>query len=361
MKKRLVAFAAVLALAAAACGGSADSTTTTSTAPETTTTAAPAVEAVLLSYALESGTQLSYEVTLDQHIDLTTSGDPSVMGDGQIPGNASVEITGTANLTHEISDGPEPGTHQVHITGDFSDVSVTGTIDGEPVEGDQAPDFASLDPVDVTIVVDEQGNIIPEDSSSGDPLGGMFGDFSSLQNAPAPGLDPGQFFGPSLSNEEVTVGDTWSEDIESPGMGDEPIVTSVTSTVTGTDQVDGHDVLVIESNSTTSLIQFDLGEFFAGLFGGFMPEDTTDEEAATFQALVDQLKFLITVDGAKSDSTSLFDPDAGLVRKSDLSAGANIGMDIMIPDETTGELVGFQMSMTMDQNVSYRLLSEPSA
>ncbi|MGA7097028.1 MAG: hypothetical protein WB245_05620 [Acidimicrobiia bacterium] len=359
MNKRLVALAAVVALAVAACGGSADSTTT-SNAPETTTTA-PAVEAVLLSYSLESGTQLSYEVSLDQHIDLTTSGDPSVMGDEQIPGNASVEITGTANLTHEISDGPEPGTYQVHITGDFTDVTVTGTIDGEPVEGDQAPDFASLDPVDVTIVVDEQGNIIPEDTGTADPLGGMFGDFSSLQSAPAPGLDPGQFFGPSLSDEEVAVGDTWSEDIETPGMGDEPIVTSVTSTVTGTDQIDGHDVLVIESNSTTSLIQFDLGEFFAGLFGAFMPEDTTDEEAATFQALVDQLKFLITVDGAKSETTSMFDPEAGLVRKSDLTAGANIGMDIMIPDENTSELVGFQMSMTMDQNVSYRLLSEPSA
>lgn len=359
MTRRLLSLAAVLALVAAACGGSATETTTTATEPETTTTQAP--QAVLLSYSLEAGTQMSYEVTLDQHIDLTTSGDPSVMGGEDIPGDASVDITGTANLTHEIADGPEPGTYQIHITGDFSDVSVIGTVDGEPVDGDQTPDFASLDPIDVTIVVDEKGNIIPQDNAAGDPLGGMFGDFSSLENAPAPGLDPGQFFGPKLSDEEVSVGDTWSDQIETPGIGAEPIVTSYTSTVTGTDQVDGHDVFVIESNSTTSLIEFDLGEFFAGLFGAFMPDDVTDEEAATFQEMVDQLKFLITVDGANSDSTTLFDAMAGLVRKSDVSAGADISMDIMIPDETTSELVGFQMSMSFDQSVGYRLLSEPSA
>ncbi len=71
MIKRSLSLVAILAMALAACGGAAETSTTTA---DSTTTAPPA-EAVLLSYALAAGDEFQYEVGLDQHIDLTASGD----------------------------------------------------------------------------------------------------------------------------------------------------------------------------------------------------------------------------------------------------------------------------------------------
>lgn len=361
--KRHLSLLLVVGLFLAACAQpNAD---TTSTVSGETTTTAPAVEAVVLSYALSSGDQYQYEVGIDQHIEMTGSGDPSLMGEEEVPGEASIDLAGTANFTHVVSDGPEPGTYEVHITGEFSDLTVSGTVDGEQVESDQAPEFASLEPIDVTVVVDEQGNLVPDTAAGAeDPLGGMFGDLGAAFGGggmPAPGLDPGQFIGPPLTDEEVTVGDSWSEEIETPVPGAEPVVTSVTSTVTGVEELDGSEVFVIESNSTTSLIEIDLAEFFAGMFGGFLPEGASAEETAEMEEMLEQLSFLISVDGTTADTRTWFDAGAGLARRSETTGSTDISMDMNIPDEQTGEMVGFVMDMTLDQDISYRLVSGPSA
>lgn len=362
MTKRFLSTIAVLALVAAACGGSTEGSTTTA-ADESPTTTAAAPEGVLLTYALESGDEYQYEVGLDQHIELTADGDSSLMGDEEIPGDAAIDISGTATFTHVVSDGPEDGTYEIHITGEFADVSVTGTVDGEPVDSSETPDFATLDPIDVTVVVDEQGNLIEDEIAGDDPLGGMFGDLGALGgSSPAPGLDPGQFFGPKFSDDEVTVGDTWTDDIETPGLSaDETITTSVTSTVTGVDTLDGAEVFVIESQASTSLIEFDLAQFFAGMFGAFMPEEATEEETAAFEEMLAELQFLITIDDTTSDSTTWFDAEAGLARQSEITAGTSIAMNMNVPDEETGEMVGFVMDMTIAQDITYRLISGPSA
>ncbi|HJQ91160.1 MAG TPA: hypothetical protein VJ950_05590, partial [Acidimicrobiia bacterium] len=145
--KRLLSLIAVLSVALAACGE-------------------PSPEAMQLSYSLTSGDEFQYEVGLEQHIEMIASGDAAMLAGEDVPGEASVDIAGTATFIHAISDGPEPGTHEVHITGEFTDVSVTGTADGEPVDSSDVPDFAAMDPIDVTVVVDEQGNIIHEGGDS---------------------------------------------------------------------------------------------------------------------------------------------------------------------------------------------------
>jgi hypothetical protein len=363
MTKRFLSLVAVLALVAAACGATtADTTTTGPDEPETTTTAS-APEGVLLSYSLAAGDEYQYEVGLDQHIELAASGDASLMGDEEMPGNAVVDIGGTATFTHVVSEGPDPDTYEIHITGEFTDLTASGTVDGEPVDSGEAPDFAELGPIDVTVVVDEQGNLIQDGASEDDPLAGMFGDLGALGGSnPAPGLDPGQFIGPPFSDEEVTVGDTWSEEIETPGLSEEgPIVTSITSTVTGADTLDGAEVLVIESQASTSLIEFDLAEFFAGMFAAFLPEDATEEDTAEMEGMLEDLQFLVTIDDTSSDSTTWFDAEAGLARQSDITAGTRIVMNMNVPDEETGEMVGFSMDMSLDQDITYRLVSGPDA
>ncbi len=286
------------------------------------------------------------------------------MGEGDFPGAASVDVSGTAVFTHTVAAGPEEGTYEIHITGNFDDVSVTGTVDGEPVDPSQVPDFATMKPIDVTVVVDDQGNVISAGGEDLDnPLGGMLGDLGPMGGgaAPAPGLDPGQFFGPLFSDDEVAVGDTWSDEIETPGMGDEPVVTTVTNTITGIEQFDGADVYVIDTTSTTSPIEFDLGEFFKGLFGAFAPEGATPEDTAKFEEMMSQLKFVINVDDTSADGTTRFDAEAGVARQSDINGATHIAMDIKVPDDTTGEIMAFQMDMSINQGITYHLISGPQA
>ncbi|HUF14514.1 MAG TPA: hypothetical protein VMQ46_01340 [Acidimicrobiia bacterium] len=347
---------AVLALLAAACGGG----TTDTTSPDSTTStlAEPAPEAVVLSYGLEPGTSFSYEVDMDQAIDLMTSGDPTAMGEDEIPAQMSLQISGTSTLTHTISEGPEPGTFEVNITGDFSNLEFSGTIDGEPVEEAEIPDIAELDPIDVTVIVDEQGNVIPEDEALGeDFLGGLggLGGLDMLGQIGAAG-GAGQFVGPPLSDEEVTVGDTWSETIETPTLpDDDPITTLIESEVVGTDSVDGAEVFIIETTTTTSPIEFDLAELLLGLMSAFMPEEASEEERAEIDAIADEIRFAFSVDETVSEMTTWFDHDAGVSRQAEFSNSTHMVMDMNVPDEATGELVGLEMDMGISQDISYRL------
>jgi hypothetical protein len=362
MTKRFLGLVAVLALFASACAtGSGGGSSTTAPVAETTTTAPP-VEAVLLSYTLAAGDEFHYEVTVNQHIEMSAEGDASMMSEEELPGNAVIDLSGTGNFTQVVSEGPTEGTYQVHVTGEFSDISVVGTVDGEQVDSSEVPEFAAIDPIDVTVVVDEQGNLVKDETGGDDPLSGMFGDLGALgEGGPMPGLDFGRFIGVPLPDQEVTVGDTWSEDIETPGLTDEPIVTTVSSEVTGVEEVSGAQVFVIESTTTTTPIEFDLAEFFAGMFGAFLPEEATDEEVAEMEAALAQMKFLISIDGTSADSTTLFDVEAGLARQVDSTGSTNISMDINLPDETTKEMVAFVMNMALDQEVSFRLTSGPTA
>jgi hypothetical protein len=367
MSKRLLSIIAVLALVVAACGGGqAEETTTTASAadPTTTTTQAPsepeALEAQLLSYSFEVGTLYEYEVDLFQHIEMTSSVEGPVTSETEdLPGEASIDLSGSAIFTYAVAAGTDEGTYEITIIGEFTDLDISGTYDGVSIDSlGEAPDMtdlAGIDPVDVIIIVDEQGNLIVDGEVVDDPLSGMFGDLGSLGTPSAPGLDPGQFIGVPLPESEVGVGDSWTEEIEVPGFGDDPIVTTVTSTVTA---IDG-GVYTIETETSTSLIEFDLGEFFIGLLTAFgSPEGA---EAAEFDAMISQIRFLMTIDETDSESTTSFDAEAGIVTSYALDAGAHITMDINVPDETTGELSGMNVDMRMSQRLDYILVSGPSA
>ena len=351
---------AALVLVYAACSPAAsEQTSTTQTgdieATTTTTVASSRLpDASLLSYSLEIGTTFSYEVELNQHLEMSASGDASAMGDEELPGEAVIDLEGAAVFTYTVADGTEPGTYEISIRGEFERLNVTGTVDGVSV--DEAPDFAGVEPVDVTIIVDDQGTLIVDGLEIDDPFGSVFGDLGNLGSPDASGLDPGQFFGPAFSSDEAGVGDSWYGEIETAGFGESPVVTSVTSTITATDEVDGAEVFVIETNTTTSAIELDLGEFFAGLLGAFAPDTAGGEGSAELEALMEQLKFVISIDGSKSDSTTWFDPETGVVPKWVTDGATNVVISINIPDENTGELVGFDMEMSISQQVSYRLL-----
>lgn len=364
MRTRIFTLLTVLSLILVACsGGGSDGSATTASPTEDTTLAAPAAEAVLLSYSLEPGTTHEYEVELDQTIEMASSGDTTAMGDEALPGELSIDMVGTSTFTHTVSEGPEPGIYEVHIVGDFSDLTFSGTIDGEPVDESEIPDMAQMEPVDITVLVDEQGNIIPDDTEGIED--GLFGNFGGLDMLESLGGGTAAFdrlVGPPLSEGEVTVGDTWSETIEVPALPDsDPVVTQVDSEVVGVEDLDGTEVFVIETTTTTSPIEFDLAQILVGFMTAFVPEDATDEEQAEIDQLVEQLRFVISVDETVGELTTRFDPAEGLAKQTDFANTTHMVMDVNIPDETTGDLVAFAMDMTITQDVTYRLVGSESA
>lgn len=354
MRIRTLTLLVVSALVLAACGGAAESTSTT-------TTTEPQVEAVVLSYALEPGMSYAYEVTLDQTIDMSSTGDTAALGEeGDLPGEMSLTVSGTSILIHTVSEGPEPGTYSIDIVGDFSDLEFGGTIDGEPVDPAEIPELADMEPVDVTVVVDEQGNAIPEDSADADLLGSLGG--LDMFDQFGAGGGTGQFVGPPLDDGEVTVGDTWSDTIETAAMPDsDPITTNIESEVVAVDTVDGSEVFVIETTTTTAAIEFDLAEMLIGFMTAFVPEDATEEELAELDTLVSELRFAFSIDESAGTSTTWFDPELGLARQADQSRSAHMIMDVNLPDESTGEMVAYTMDMDISQDASYRLTDTPDA
>lgn len=357
MRIRTIASFVVLALVIAACGAG-ESADTTVPAPSTT----PAPEAVLLSYALEDGQTFTYEVTLDQQIEMTVEGDPTALGEEDVPGDVSMTVNGTTTITHEVAEGPEPGTYAVTITGDFSDLEFAGTVDGEQIDSGETPEFAEMGPLDVTIIVDEQGNIIPEENPGlGEDLFGGLGQMDMLEQF-APGAGTGQFVGPPFSDQEVTVGDTWSETVEIPTMpGSDPISSQIDSEVVGTDTIEGNDVFVIETTTATSAIDFDLAEILIGFLTAFVPEDATDEELAEIDQIASELRFAFAVDPQTANLTTWFDAAAGITRQAEYDGVTHMTMDIKVPDEETGEMVEMAMDMSIDQTVGYRLVELETA
>lgn len=361
MPFRKLSLFAALALVLAACSPDEGANTSSAAASEpTTTTSAPQPE--LLSYTLEPGSSFTYEVDLDQQIDLTSEGDGTAVGDEEIPAQMSISLTGTTPFTYTVSEGPEPGTFEVRIEGEFGDLSVAGTVDGEPVESDDVPEMAEMAPIDVTIVVDEHGNPVSrggEQSDFGNALGGLegFGDIT-------PGPDLGRLVGPPLPEEPVTVGDTWSDTVETPsvlGGEGESITTETTSEVIGTDSIAGADVLVIETQITTSSIEFDLAEFLAGFLSALAPEGASAEDTAELEAMMEDLRFLLNIDEVVEDATTWFDAGAGVARQAEFASSTHMTMDVNMPDETTGEMLGFMLDMTVEQTTIYRLIDSTTS
>ncbi|HEX6221275.1 MAG TPA: hypothetical protein VF115_09290, partial [Acidimicrobiia bacterium] len=282
-----------------------------------------------------------------------------------VPENMDLTISGTTTFTHSVADGPEPGTYEVTITGDFSNLEFSGTVDGEPIteNGEEIPDVAEMDPVDVTIIVDEQGNVISDESGMGEGFLGSLGGLDMLNSlGPAAGAGTNQFVGPPLSDDEVTVGDTWSETVEIPTLpDDEPVSSVIESEVVSTEDLDGVEVFVIETTTSTSAIEFDLAELLIGFMTAFVPEDASEEELAEMDALIEELRFAFSVDPQVAEMTTWFDHEAGLTRQAHLLNSTHMVMDIKVPDETTGELVEMGLDMTIDQDVTYRLVDADGA
>ena len=343
--RRITPFAVSVLLISACGSGSA---VTTTTPPATTTT----VLVGELAYAYADGDQLSYQISIEQDISMKADGNEIATASEDFPGTAEIAQTIGGSLFYDVSAGPEQGTHTLNITSELDQLEMIGTVNGEPVDptGDQL-DFASIEPIKATLVIDGQGKVLDAEAGGLD-LSQMLGDLGALQDLAGGNL--GQHLGPPFPGRSLSLGETWTDEQTVEAL-EQTVTTKASYTVTGRDEIDGHEVFVIESHATTSAFTLDLGQFLASLFGGFAGTAEDQASQAELEAMLAQLEFRISVDDVNVTGTTWFDPVAGLVRKAEQASDLAMTMDMAVPDEASGELMEMTMVMEMAQRMSAAL------
>jgi hypothetical protein len=89
----------------------------------------------------------------------------------------------------------------------------------------------------------------------------------------------------------------------------------------------------------------DLSEFFSGFLGSFQEGG----EGA------DGVVFRIDTEPSASEAISVLDPETGEVIRSTVSGPAALTMRVALPDEETGSLEEFTVSLQTSQTTSYSL------
>lgn len=310
--------------------------------PSPTQTTLPSVD---LAYVFETGSVLVYEVDLHQDLTLETEGEAAAVVDDDLPRSADLTIDAAGRLTFTVSDGPEDGTYRLDVEGDFDDVTVAGTADGEEVADPSDVDqFGTIQPIANSMVVDSRGRVVaegPELPSAAAPLSGLRGDL-------------GGFVGPILPDGPVFEGQSWTETYSAQVLGEAAAERTVTGTFT-TDELEGAEVMVVETESVTGAAELDLAEFFEEFLLA-LGEDAGDDTAAVDP---DQVVFRITMEPAESEGTARFDASRGLVVDWLTTDSSSLRMDVALPDQETGDIQEFVMHLDTRKTIEYSHVGDP--
>jgi hypothetical protein len=348
-----------MALLAAACGPGDSNSSPTIPAPETT---AAEAEAVVYTYSYAAGDHHDYAFTLDQNLDMTVEAEENgaLLGE-DVPGDIEVTTSISGTVSYDIAAGPQPGTHEIAISGVFDSLEIEGTVDGENLDEELVDDGTVPDLIevpDLTIVLDRFGNLVSVDGEDIPDDFTFFGDpFSQLGDFTSGGL--GGHFGPTFPEEPLSVGDEWSisqsEEVE--GF-DTTMSVETTYEVVGTEDVNGQTVAVVEFRTTTSAVELDLGEMFQALFDAFGEMGSELETTDTAPA-VPELEFVISVKPSTATGTVWFDQSEGVVVKSTQSTATAIEMVMDFSDSE--ESMRTAVTMDLDMELTAELVQKPSA
>lgn len=310
--------------------------------PSPTQTTLPGVD---LAYAFETGSVLVYEVDLHQDLTFETQGEVAAVVDDDLPASADVTIEATGELAFTVSDGPEDGTYRLDVEGDFDDVTVTGTADGEEVtDPADVEQFGTIQPIANSMVVDSRGRVVaegPELPSPAAPLSGLTGDL-------------GGFFGPVLPEGPVFEGQSWTETYAAQVLGEEAAERTVTGGFSR-EESERLEVVVVETESVTEGAEVDLTAFFEEFLLA-LAEDAVDDTATVDP---DQVAFRITIEPTDSEGTAHLDASRGLVVNSISTGSTSLQMDVALPDQDTGDIQEFVIHLETRQTIEYSLVEGP--
>jgi hypothetical protein len=293
------------------------------------------------TYRFEPGRPLVYRLEMSRHLTYTTTGAPDAVADQELPESADVRIEASGLVTYVFEEGESPGTYLVTIEGEYDAIRVEGTVDDEAVDDPDAIEaLVTLDPVSAVMVVDERGRMV-EPPAQQETLDGP--------SLPGSGSEMAGFMGPILPADPIGTGESWSETFTEMAMGAAPVETSLEGRLIGPETVGGKETLRFENESATEAGEIDLADFYREFFAGFAEGGEVD------LAVLEELVFRIMIEPSVSEVTGWLDPERGTVIRSTRTGASRTSMEVALPDEVTGELERFDMSLGIDQTLDYRL------
>jgi len=274
----------------------------------------PPAEAATLRYGIATGSEYVYDSTIAMSMDTSFSGGPS---DEPMPESMEMDMEMSTTTRFAVSDGPEPGTYSVALSYEaMSFDRLTTSIDGEEFdlgsEGDLAEselssEMANLPEVDY--VVDEKGRMVSVSFDGADLDLGMLGGGAQ----PMGGFGAGQpFLGPEFAEDDVTVGDSWTTEWNSPVFpGMDGFGVTAENTLLAVEEFDGIDVWVIETTTTADPIELSFEDLMQMMFEGLGDADMAALGEADL-GMLGMFEMTMRLEQKPSVSTVWFDPDRGI-------------------------------------------------
>lgn len=334
---------------------------------------------VAIAYAYQPDTRLTYRVEVDGTIDVEADV-PADLGEST---TGRLGIAGETDLTYLIGPGPDDGTFEIRLTADFAELSVTGDL-GDL--GDEALPFPGLDlgdalgdlpAVDLTVIVDERGAILERSPLAVTGLGQSFDDIlagSGLAESldmTGLGANVNGPLGPIFpADRPLDVGSAWTDRTES-RVGDMAIATDYAHEVTGVAELDGAEVVVVETVATVGGFEIGLADLVESVLADLEAGGPGGGEADMGFGGMDLEEMLVMVLGglqmsvgaapAVAETTTWISldrtaagPAAGIVRQAVTRSSGTVRTEFTVPGETDA---GFTVTVRTEyaQDVRFTL------
>lgn len=243
--------------------------------------AASVVFPAAVTYAYEPDTRLSYRVELNW-TDWTRDASDGVPENSDIElglpdGELEIKTNAVIDQTYRIGPGPDDKTLEIYIVSDLTELSVTGDEDSdETLFGSPSSAFDQIPPA--TVVVDEQGKVLEfafseVEASYESAEQALFGLIQEqIMSTYMTGANFDGPLGPVFPTDQLlAIGSVWTDKTES-RIGDQTIIADYTHEITGVAELNGVEVVVIESTVTVGGFEIDL----EGLVGSVMESAWAD-------------------------------------------------------------------------------------
>lgn len=243
--------------------------------------AASVVFPAAVTYAYESDTRLSYRVELNW-TDWTRDASDGVPENSDIElglpdGELEIKTNAVIDQTYRIGPGPDDKTLEIYIASDLTELSVTGDEDlDETLFGSPSSALDQIPPA--TVVVDEQGKVLEfafseVEASYESAEQALFGLIQEqIMSTYMTGTNFDGPLGPVFPTDQLlAVGSVWTDKTES-RIGDQTIATDYTHEITGVDELNGVEVVVIESTVTVGGFEIDLEDLVGSVMESAWPD-----------------------------------------------------------------------------------------
>ncbi len=350
MTNRALTVLLLLGLAACAPAGEATAPDPAPPSPTTATTDHPE-PAALLQYDFPAGHEAVYDVTVTQNIAFEARGDAPGLGDESLPIDADLVTESTGQAVHAFSPGSRPDAVDMRISARFPDTRVSGTVNRRIVdsleEGGLESELARIDPVDVLLTVSPSGKVLARSDGDERVVGAGLAALTGLTNDVF-----ARPVGPAFpTNRELAIGDTWESVEERPGQSG-PVIVRATSEIV--DVIDGR--YLIHTVTTTDAYTVDFSDEFRQLYLRFAEVAEGDEVPAELQERLDAIEFSITVHESTIRDETEFDAVTGTVVTSGQRVRLKLSMTFRSPDESSGDITGFDITLDISQAAMFRLV-----